>query len=131
MLGLILGGLGSAATAAGMGTLGAGLSAAGTMMGGGIPGVGGGAGGLPGVGPGAASPASMPFGFDITKMLNPASGNLGTNPTGGGSGEPGMLEKFKAPIPAAPLPGASQSMQKPVDVQSLLSIINGRSNLGS
>lgn len=136
MLGLILGGLGSAATAAGMGTLGAGLTAAGTAIGG-VPGLGGsGLPGLGGVGPGAGAPGSMPFGFDITKLINPASENLGTTADGwsttvtpAASAQGGALPK--APIPSSPLPGASAPMQKPVDIQQLLSIINGRAGLGS
>lgn len=118
MLGLILGGLGSAATAAGMSSLGAGLTAAGTAFGK-VPGMGG-MPGLPGVGPGAGDPGSMPFGFDITKMINPASQNLGT---GGGQQQPS--------VPQSPLPAASPVQQAPVDVGQLLSIINNRRSLGS
>lgn len=134
MLGFILGGLGSAATAAGMTGLGAGLTAAGTAMGS-IPGMGGGVPGVGGVGPGAAPPSSMPFGFDITKMLNPAAPNLGT-----GEGQnpiTGLMQKDQqstqalmqqtaqaaAPQPASPRP--------PVDISQLLAAIKGRDQLGT
>lgn len=127
MLGLILGGLGSAATAAGMTGLGAGLTAAGTAMGGGLPGLGG-APGIGGVGPGAAPPSSMPFGFDISKMLESAASNLGTG--GGDQKQQDPLAQMMAqsaqsaqPQPSAPRP--------PVDISKLMAAIQSRGSLGT
>lgn len=132
MIGLLLAGLGSAATAAGMGSLGAGLTAAGSAVGS-LPGMGAslpgmpGMGGTPAAGPGSAAPGSMPFGFDITKMLQPAQGNLGTQ--GGQNG--GQGESKAPPFPQAAQIAAPQSARNPVDVGQLLSIINSRRTLGS
>lgn len=122
MLGFILGGLGSAATAAGMGTLGAGLTAAGSMLGGGgIPGMGGpAAGGAPGA---AGAASQMPFGFDISSLTKPLSQNLGTSQKEGSGGQ-------QSPIPAAPIIQAQPVQQRPVDVASLMNVINGRARLG-
>lgn len=137
MLGFLLGGLGSAATAAGMGTLGAGLTAAGSMLGGGgIPGIGGSAAGGAA---GAAGGESMPFGMDIRKLINPASENLGT---GSGEQKPDddrinqmkkdsqeMLSKLMAQSSAAAQQGATAGPRQ-VDVASLMNIINSRPRLG-
>lgn len=135
MIGLILGGLGSAATAAGMTGLGAGLTAAGTALGGsGIPGMGG-VPGIGGVGPGSAPPGAMPFGFDITKLLPDAQSNLGTGD--GQTPMQGLLQKdqqqtqalmqqtAQAAAPQAPAPRA------PVDISQLLAAIQGRGQLGT
>lgn len=137
MLGFLLGGLGSAATAAGMGTLGAGLTAAGSMLGGGgIPGMGGSAAGGAA---GAAGGASMPFGMDLSKLINPVSENLGT---GSGEQKPAdglmgqmqkggqeQLSKMMAQSSAAAQQGATAGPRQ-VDVASLMNIINSRPRLG-
>lgn len=134
MLGFILGGLGSAATAAGMSTLGAGLTAAGTALG--ASGIGG-APGIGGVGPGSAPPGSMPFGFDMTKLLDPAAPNLGTSSAPSQKPIAGLMDKDNAQTQAlmqqtaqAAAPQAPAS-RVPADISQLLAAIRGRGTLGT
>lgn len=155
MIGLLLGGLGSAATAAGLGTLGAGLTAAGSFL--------GGAGGIPGAAGTAAGTASAGSPGLLSSLIQPVSENLGTDAAGftttvtpaatpgqqmlddmvrqaqGGRQERGQGEQKKEqggrkppPIPVAPrpLPAPDPRSHGPIDFSALLEAVNNRAKLG-
>lgn len=148
MLPMILSALGSAATSAGLGGLGAGLTAAGTTLGG-LGGAGAaGAAGSAGTAAGTAAPAAAPFGLNLASMVKPVSQNLGTNAAGwsttvtpaatpgqqilsgvldsvnGGSSNP--LAAATTELEQAPDPRNRQ----PIDFSRLLAAVNQRSKLG-